>query len=61
MATELCPSCRTIRSMKVAVSKRTVRGPDGSVKTIQTASFHCESCGQFVRSEEAEQAFPNKP
>ena len=60
MATELCPSCRTIRSMKVAYSKRTVRAPDGSVKTIQTASFHCESCGQFVRSEEGELVLPGK-
>ena len=61
MATELCPSCRTIRSMKMAFSTRRVRAPDGRVKTIQTASFHCESCGQFVRSEEVEQALPSKP
>lgn len=60
MATELCPACRTIRSMKVSYSKRTVKTPDGGVKAIQTASFHCESCGQFVRSEEVELALSSK-
>jgi len=60
MATALCPACRTIRNMKVAFTKRTVKAPDGSVKTLQTVSFHCESCGQFVRSEEAELALPAK-
>ena len=55
MPVELCPSCRVARNMAASVSRRTILAPDGRKKTIRITSFHCGSCGQFVRSEEAEE------
>lgn len=56
MAREICPACREVRDMRVCSSTRTVIIPDGSKKRIRTISYHCESCHQFVRSEDAEEA-----
>jgi hypothetical protein len=55
MAQEMCPICRAVRNMQVSASKRTVAMPDGRRKRVRTVSFHCESCNQFVRSEEWEE------
>lgn len=30
--------------------------PDSKTKAIKTTSTHCETCGGFIRSEEAEEA-----
>lgn len=53
MAQEMCPACRTMRNMRLSTTKRAMT-VDGRSKVIRTVSLHCESCGQFVRSEESE-------
>jgi len=55
MATEMCPACRAIRNLRVTSTTRTVVGPDGKRRLIRTNSYHCGTCGQFVRSEEHEE------
>ena len=51
---EMCPQCKAIREMKKSVSTRQVTGSDGKIREIRTTSFHCETCGIFVRSEDEE-------
>ena len=36
--------------MVVTVTPRVIAGKDGRMKKITTKTFHCESCGSFVRS-----------
>jgi hypothetical protein len=52
MAFELCPVCRQIRGMRISLSERTEKGKKGT-KKIQSRTFHCETCHQFVRSEDS--------
>jgi hypothetical protein len=52
MPSELCPLCRTITNMIVTVTPRGISGKDGKMKTISTKTYHCGSCGSFVRSVE---------
>ena len=54
MDMEMCPSCRTMQNMRMTSTTRTVTGADGNPRTVCTVSYHCESCGAFVRSEDAE-------
>lgn len=56
---ELCPKCRQIRNTKVTVSGRKVETPEGKANNIKTTSFHCEECGAFIRSEDAEECAEN--
>lgn len=58
MAIEHCSSCRAPRNLRASVSRRKTLDPDGRTTTIRTTSFHCESCGQFVRSEEVAEPAP---
>ncbi|NLC59044.1 MAG: hypothetical protein GX774_19595 [Armatimonadetes bacterium] len=37
--------------MRVSVAEREERQPDGSRKRFRTTNFHCETCGNLVRSE----------
>ena len=53
MNQELCPSCRAVQNMDVSITTRT-ESKDGESKDIQTSSFHCSNCHQFVRSEDKE-------
>ena len=55
MAQEMCPICRAVRNMRASISKKTVVMPDGHRKLVRMVSLHCESCNQFVRSEELEE------
>ena len=52
MAIELCPTCKLMRNMRVTVSERTAPGPDGKERAVTTRTYHCETCGVFVRSED---------
>ena len=52
MAIELCPTCKAVKNMRVTVSERKVRGADGKERTVTTRTYHCESCGLFVRSDD---------
>jgi hypothetical protein len=47
---EYCSHCRAIRPTRKSTRKRSVRQPDGSVKTIAVDSFHCTRCNGFVGS-----------
>ena len=38
--------------MSVTTSTRTVVEPDGTRKRVNTQSYHCAQCHQFVRSED---------
>jgi hypothetical protein len=53
MNQELCPSCRVVQNMDVSITTRT-ESKDGESKDIETSSFQCASCHQFLRSEDKE-------
>jgi len=38
--------------VRVSVSQRELADPKGNIDEIITKSYHCESCGSFVRSED---------
>jgi hypothetical protein len=48
MPGEFCPHCRTVANMNVTVIPRAIAG--AKMTTITTKTYHCESCGAFVRS-----------
>ncbi len=52
---ELCPRCKQLRNVCVAVCRRQVALPDGTAKEVLTRTFHCEICHAFIRSEEQDQ------
>ena len=49
---EMCPYCKEARNMVVSSSTRLVKEDDKKEKKKITTSYHCETCNQFVRSEE---------
>lgn len=51
---EYCSHCRAPRPTRKSSRKRTVRQPDGSVKTVVIDSFHCQRCNAFIGSVERE-------
>jgi len=55
MASGYCPKCRRPTNLELTVSRRTVADADGRERTLVTRTYHCEACGTFVRSEEAEE------
>jgi hypothetical protein len=50
MPREYCSLCRTVVNLSETVTPRTLVGKDGKIKTIITRTYHCDSCGSFVRS-----------
>lgn len=56
MPCEYCLLCRSAANMKVSVTPRAIVGKDGNMKTIVAKTYHCESCGSFVRSIDEEKA-----
>ena len=48
---EYCPSCRTVRNMRVSKFRDKQTDSNGNIKEILTKTYHCESCGSFVRCE----------
>ncbi|MCK9420677.1 MAG: hypothetical protein M0R70_15035 [Nitrospirae bacterium] len=50
MPIEFCHLCRTAANMVVSSTPRTIASKAGKMKTIITKTYHCESCGSFVRS-----------
>lgn len=51
---ELCPKCRQLRNTKTTVTSRKVKDPEGKTNEIRTTSYHCETCGTFIRSQDEE-------
>jgi hypothetical protein len=58
MPSELCPLCRTAANMMITVTARAIAGRDSKMKTITTRTYHCESCGSFVRSIDEDEGAP---
>jgi len=54
MSIEFCPLCRTTTNMIITLTPKAIAGPDGKMKTITIKTYHCESCGSFVRNENEE-------
>ena len=55
---EYCAHCRAIRPTRKSSRRRTVRQPDGTVKTLIVDSYHCTRCNHFVGSVERDAAAP---
>ena len=47
---EFCAHCRAIRPTRKSSRKRSVRQPDGTMKTVVVDSYHCARCNHFVGS-----------
>jgi hypothetical protein len=56
---EYCAHCRAIRPTRKSSRRRTVRQPDGTVKTLIVDSYHCTRCNGFVGSVERDAAPPS--
>jgi hypothetical protein len=50
MPREYCPLCRRVANLSETVTPRTIAGKDGTIKTIITRVYYCDSCGSFVYS-----------
>jgi hypothetical protein len=53
---EYCSHCRAPRPTRKSSRKRSVRQPDGTLKTVVVDSFHCQRCNAFIGSIEREAA-----
>lgn len=51
---EMCPVCSKVSNMIISKSIRTETDSNGNKRRIETLSFHCEKCHQFIRSENKE-------
>jgi hypothetical protein len=52
---EYCPFCRTAANMIATVAPQAIARKDEMMKTISTKTYHCGSCGSFVRSIDEEE------
>ena len=52
--TAYCPHCKVVTNLSVSIMPGIVTGPDGEEKLVTSKTYHCESCGLFVRGEEDE-------
>jgi hypothetical protein len=50
--TAYCLHCRVVTNLSVSITLVTVTDSDGQAQTVASRTYHCESCGSFVRSEE---------
>jgi hypothetical protein len=53
MSSEYCPRCRAPRNVRVDVTRLREALGDGH-RQVETRSYHCETCRQFLRSERVE-------
>jgi hypothetical protein len=49
IALEYCPFCRTAVNMIATVTPKAIARKSDTMKTISTKTYHCGSCGSFVR------------
>ena len=47
---EYCPFCRTAANMIATITLKAIARKDDTTRTINTKTYHCGSCGSFVRS-----------
>jgi hypothetical protein len=50
--TAYCLHCRVVTNLSVSITLATITDSDGQAHTIASRTYHCESCGLFVRSKE---------
>ena len=50
--TAYCLHCRVVTNLSVSITLATVTDSDGQAQIVASRTYHCESCGSFVRSEE---------
>ncbi len=50
LITAYCPHCRAVTNLSMSIIPNIVTGSDGTTKIATTRTYHCESCGVFVRS-----------
>jgi hypothetical protein len=50
--TAYCLHCRVVTNLSASITLATVTDLDGQAQTVASRTYHCESCGSFVRSEE---------
>jgi hypothetical protein len=55
MSIEYCPFCRTAANMIATITLKAIGRKDDTMKTITTKTYHCGSCGSFVRSIDEEE------
>ncbi len=55
---EYCAFCRTAATMNVAAAPLAIAGKNGKIKTIIVKTYHCGSCGSFVRSIDEDEERP---
>lgn len=55
MPSEYCPFCRIAANMRITVTSKETGGNDGKLKMLAIKTYHCESCGSFVRSIDEEE------
>ena len=53
---EYCPLCRIAANMIATVARKVIACEDDRMKTVSTKTYHCGSCGSFVRSVDDEDA-----
>ena len=51
MSREYCAGCGGVRNMAATVTERTEKDEEGNQVRLVVTTYHCESCGRFVRSE----------
>lgn len=54
--TAYCPHCRTVTNLKSVDIPIIVTERSGEEKIVISRSYHCETCGLFVRSDEGNMA-----
>lgn len=52
--TGMYPQCRAIRNFAVNIERQQTRTQDGTVKAMEIAATHCETCGSFISRESRE-------
>ena len=50
--TAYCPHCKVVTNLSVSILPEIATGADGEEKLVTSKTYHCESCGLFVRGEE---------
>ena len=53
MARAFCASCGAVRNLATTVSERTHTDAKGKEEKVVTTTYHCETCGRFVRSDDS--------
>ncbi len=53
MPREYCAACGAVRNLSVTTAERKQTDEEGRERKVVTRTYHCETCGRFVRSEDS--------